>query len=710
MSAQDLIAEFREQRAQQPPQDYKPVPDNISGSAQDLIAEFREQRAQPTPQPQAPVPSIPPEQQPGTFEQVADIFTGGLRETPETEALSEVRFSKELNKLDLDTAEAYLSTMLSGNDEAKKDILQEQLGATFREDDKGNTFVKFPESEIEPDAEYVLDKPGISGENVFNAIGQTIAFFAPNKKAALAKSFIGKLLGGFAVGAGSELAIQGIEKAAGSKQDIRTGDVLLSGTIGSVGEAAPDIIRSAKGIRRTPDDVIETPEQTAELARRLEEARVGTQETGIKLLEPQATQIPSQLVAQRVLGDIAPTSQKIANELKIQNEQAHTAVEDFLNIIAPPEAIEKGATSVRSAAKDAIEQAKDVRTQAASPLYNRSFDESGPMDISNVIDAIDTALKDYPATGKIAKELNKAKKLMLKSDEDGGGNVDSLRVLHGAHQELGRTIETAGTEGLGGTAKRQITQIDKLLTDTLRNQSPLYAEAGEEFKRLSPTVKDLQEGVIGRLANVSDAQLKTVTGILFDPQESNPAVIKKAIQIINDVNPDATPAILRTYLEKVISKKPGLSDTVESIENVPGKLQNALFKTKKQRDMFNAAASPEAKKRADFLNNMLTRAGTGRHGGSDTAPNTQFLKKLRESAGSTLTEIIFSPRKTLVDWRKDVKFDKLANQLADSLVDSKGKWSEDWKKIMEYEPGSPKAYTAMAQMLARISEDHSREE
>ena len=719
MAVQDILEDFEDyQQEQETLQPVRKATANIKNAGvNDILSDFEEyQRApaaeQPPEQPAAPQDQ-PEEQGPSGWEKFGDIFTGSLRQTPETESLQEISAAPEMNALSWGAAKASFGTLFSGDEEATKDILKNNLNADFRKDEKGNLIA------ILPSGEYMVNAPGLSGQDVTRAGAQALAFLTPSKLATLPKSLLGKLGAGAAVGAGTEVAIQGIEHATGSEQDFRGKDIATAAALGSAGELIDPAIKAIKGIKRTPSGALETPEQTQELARRLASSRAGQQETGIQLLEPQATQIPSQQAAMRALGEIAPTSQKVAERLKVQNKQAHTAVENFLNIIADPEDIGRGATLVKEAAGEAIEQAKGVRARAASPIYNRAFEESPPINIDNVLSDIETRLVNFPPTGKIAGQLRKARGLITEAAEEGAEDVagdipvTKLQVLHGAQQELGDILENAPLEGLGGTAKRQITEVKKLLTDTLKEQAPIYREATEEFSRLSPAVKSLQDGVIGRLANVSEAQLKTVSNLLFDPQQSNPAVVKNAIEIINEVNPQAVPAILRTHLEQSLAKKPGLSDSVDVQdlqENVPGKLQNALFRTKKQRDMFEAAASPAAKRRAGYLNQMLSKAATGRAGGSDTAMKTEFIKQMRENAGTPLTEKIFNPRKTLVDWRKDVKFEKVANQLADALVDSSGKWSEDWRRLMTYRPRSKQAYKAMAQMLARISEDQNPEE
>ena len=714
MPAQDILADFKRRSEQahpipnpkeQKPEQMPVGTDPVKTGAGAILSDFR-QRSQ-----RQPV-EVKIAEEPGFFAKAADVFTGGLRQTPETETLEEVQKAPEFEQYDWPTLKASIGLLASGDESATKDILQKNLGAEFRRDSKNNLVVKLPSGE------YMANAPGTSEIDFMRGIAQTAAFLHPSKFLGALKGFGAKLVGSAALGAGSETALQSVEQLTGSEQGYRKGDIALAGTVGPLAEVvAPEAVKQFRGRGRLPGAALETPKQTEEVTRRLEQARVGQQETGIELLEPQATGIPSQLVAMRALGEIAPTSEKVARRLKKQNEQAHTAVEEFLNIIAPPESVGRGARAVRGAAEEAIDKAKQARTEAASPIYKQAFQESGPISVQPVLDGITESLEELPKEGKIAKQLNKARRLLTEEiTEVVDGEevtkrvpIQSLQVLHGVHRELGDMIESAKLKGLGPTAKRSITQIDSQLTDLLKDQAPLYRDASEEFKRLSPAVKDLQEGVIGRLANVDDAQLKQISSIIFDPQESNPAVVRDAIKVIEDVNPDAVPAILRTHLEKVISKKPGLSDLDAIDENVPAKLQNALFRTKKDRDMFFAAASPQAKRRAVYLNNMLTKASTGRGGGSDTAKKIEFIKQMRDSAGTSLTEKIFNPRKTLVEWRKDVKFEKVANQLAEALIDGGDKWSESWDRVLSHPPNSPKAYAALAQMLARITEDQERE-
>lgn len=673
-----------------------------SGASEDIesdpiVAEFRQMQAN------AKKPSVK-EDSPTMLERAGDIFTGDLRQTRETESLGEIGNAPEMNELSVGAFKASLGTLFSGDETATQDILRKNIGAEFRKDEKGNLIAMLPSGE------YLVNAPGLSGQDVARGAAQFLGFLAPASRGAkVAESAIAKgapavatRLGvGGAVGGGSEAAMQGIEQLTGSDQGFRAGDIGLAAALGGATEASiPALSKQFSAYRKAPQEIVESEQAAKEVQSRLSDVAEGQKQTGIELLEPQATQLPSQVGAMRALGEIAPTSQKVATRLQKQNKQAYDAVESFLNDIAPEGSVSTAAQRTRGAAQQAIESAKQRRRDAASPLYKQAFDEGKIIDQSSINDQLKSTLESYVEGGKIHNSLSKYSKMLSNANGD-------IRKLHNLQVEIGDAIESAKDTGIGRTEQRELTSLRKLISDTIKEQSETYADAAESFAKSSPEVTQLQEGVIGRLANVSDAQLKQISGILFDPQQSNPQVVRDSINIIKSVDPDAVPALMRTYLEQTIAKKPGLSDTV-STENVPAKLQSALFRTKKQRDMFNAVANDEQKKRARYLDMMLKSASTGRSGGSDTAMKTEFIKQLRDNSGTSLAEKIFNPKQTFTDWRKEARFNSVANQLADALVE--GKWDEQWKEIFKYKPGSKDSYKALAQVLSRTSEDGGSEE
>ena len=102
-----------------------------------------------------------------------------------------------------------------------------------------------------------------------------------------------------------------------------------------------------RAFSKTPTDVV--PDTAASVI----EAQRAAKETGIELFPAQTTVLPSLLRQQTLVAELPGGIQIAAKALERQNKQAYDAVEDYLNIIAPPEALSTGAVRFRSAAKTA---------------------------------------------------------------------------------------------------------------------------------------------------------------------------------------------------------------------------------------------------------------------------------------------------------------------------------------------------------------------
>lgn len=121
-----------------------------------------------------------------------DAITGESRMTPEMERLQNVASAPELNSLSMDALKAGWS-QLFGSDASQEKILQ-GMGATLRQDEKGNTIVSLPSGD------YALNKPGLSPQDLTSFLANALAF-TPAGRA-------GTVLGAIGKSAATDLALQ----------------------------------------------------------------------------------------------------------------------------------------------------------------------------------------------------------------------------------------------------------------------------------------------------------------------------------------------------------------------------------------------------------------------------------------------------------------------------------------------------------------------
>lgn len=167
-------------------------------------------------------------------QKIADVATGDLRKTPETEAAPDwTQLPEYANNFGPEGWKAALGTTFSNPEETAQVIKANFPGVQVRKDEKGNFFLK----SAEDGKEYSI-KPGFRPSDIPRAIG-TVAAFTP---AGRAESIIGQALGAGA----TQAAIETSQAATGG--DFSKRDVAIATGLGAV---APIVSRgvSAAGER-----------------------------------------------------------------------------------------------------------------------------------------------------------------------------------------------------------------------------------------------------------------------------------------------------------------------------------------------------------------------------------------------------------------------------------------------------------------------------
>lgn len=423
------------------------------------------------------------------------------------------------------------------------------------------------------------------------------------------------------------------------------------------------------------------------------QAREAAEATGVDLMPAQQSLDPQQLRAQRFLPELTPATERAAQALSRQNQQASSAVDDFVRSIAPDDAITTGATRFRSASQRALEASRQIRAEKASPLYKEAFDSGANVEITPVRNAIERTLSEFPESGGVAKGAQRIARMV--------GESPSLKQLHNAKLEIDDMLTKVGDGSLGNTAKRELRGIKQTLVNQMEEASPEYRQARLTFEAESPRVTELEESIIGKIADIDDTQLKNVSRRIFDPAETNPTVVRQAKKVIDEVDPDAWNRLMRAEVERRIgSVKPEVGT---SFENLPGKLNRAIFGSGKQREALLSGMSDDQRRNAELVERALTRASLGRPGGSETAGRQQFIKELDSGVVSSIRNFLREPIDKAIGVGESAAFDRRARALADTLFDPA--WSGEARKAIK--DGSESAF---GYLLYRAVDTIEREE
>jgi hypothetical protein len=695
----------------------------------------------------------PPTEEPGFFGSILDLFTGESRTTPEIEKTPEFRAAGFTSGKFLDDMNVTRSLYFDADDETKKDIIRKALpGVDIKEKD-GVTWITTPDGK-----KAILNKPGLTGQDVAAFFGD-MALFAPASALApfaagirgasvvakgiksIASTLRGKTLIAGTASAGTELARQTAARQLGGEQPIGETDVATAGILGAGAEvAAPfaktvgrkvrqvaevtPLIRNIPGVKTPQTKLgIEAGEPIQEAIQATREADEITKKTGIPLFQAQKTLNPASLDDQAFLTTLSASSRKAARELKKQNLAAFDAVDNIMNTIAPEQSVQTAAGDIRRTARQAIDAEKAIRQQAASPIFEEAFKNKNLVKLPETEKTINNIAENFPEKGRIARLLGKVKNIIIvkktikKETEEGLSEVleevgSTARRLHGAKIELDDMIKDAVNKNRG-TEARQLLEIKTSLLSELDAANPLYKAAREEFARLSPAIDELESSVIGQVAKLSDAQLKLASGKLFDPTQTNPAIIAKAKKIIDTQDPQAWRDITRLEFERRLGTiRADITET--TTENVPGQLKRALFGNVKQRKVLYSGLDAETAKNVRYLERGLRRASLGRGAGSQTATREARKKELQSGIPAAIRKFTESPTagvaklageagiRTFGGAAETVSFNQKVRVLADVMYNPK--WQPSLKKLREINPDSKTAERKFLKILRESAE------
>jgi hypothetical protein len=634
----------------------------------------------------APLQQPAIEAQPAPVTSFADVFTGSERiaATPELGTLPEFGVTEEG-----DVPRIALGLLSTFDPKAQQDIIQEAIPeAVFEQTPDGSTIIEVP-TEDGGTRRSVLNRPGFSPQDLTTATAQLLAFIPAAKLATLGSTLLKKVgIGALTAGA-TEQALQETGVALGREERDPVGTAIATVT-GGAAEAVVPAIQAFRGSRQAAR-VGAGREEIEQVAGSVAEAREAAEATGIPLFQAQQTGVPAQLEKQAFVAQLPAGTRSAVEGLKVQNQAAGEAVEDFLGQIAPDQAVVTGAERLRTAAQAALEKAKNIRAEKASPLFKAAFDEGAIVDLQPVRGLIDDKLADLPEGGEIAKTLDRVSTLIKGSP--------SLKKLHNAKLEIDQMLNKFGENSLGNTTKREITEVKNLLLNQIDEASPSYKAARDAFAEASPPVTKIQDSIVGKIANLDDTQLKQVSTKLFDAAETNPSVIAGAKKSIQDVDPGAWDEIIRVELERRLGS---IKSTAEAgtVENIPGQLFRALFPNEKSTKVLMNSLDAEGKKNLKYLRTALSKARLGRPGGSQTAGREEIKRELRGGVFQSLRSFFKAPISTLASTGEDAAFNRRAAALSKALFDPT--WKAEMKSLRKFSPKSPAAARAFTQLLNDI--------
>ena len=511
------------------------------------------------------------------------------------------------------------------------------------------------------------------------------------------------------------------QKIAGlmSGQEVNPTEVAISGGLSLLGESAP-MLKKAVTERRLVKDIAQiNPSMVASL-------RSKAGQLGVPLTAAEITGLSSLMGTQKVLGNIPESSVKMQKFYKEREAKVQGAVDDYLGSISKVEDAAIAGNRGMQALELQKQSLEKAREEAVTPIYEKAFESSVPVNTAPVLSGIDNMLKSQPPTGTAAKYLKRVKSLLEKPSVDLDGNPlkemvpeDRLPLLHNAKLEIDSMFKEDSFGSLDKTIQAKLMGIKNNLLTEIEKENPDYIAANKKFAQLSQPLNEFNERITGvSLSKMSKDNMKNFANRIF--QNASPGTVKYAKdQIVAGGGDEAWNAVPRAYLDEQwnLAKKPIRSQQGDKLDT-GNSWQNVLLGDIKQQKALQVALGKDQFDAMRNLAEVLQAAGRVKKLGSDTAFNQLITEELIKNppmtsmttgaarvAGAALQPQNYG--KMLADWaaRKDAS--RNAEQLADMITspDAIGQL----KQLRKMSPTSAKYWAGLGQLLANYGILESRD-
>jgi hypothetical protein len=226
-----------------------------------------------------------------------------------------------------------------------------------------------------------------------------------------------------------------------------------------------------------------------------------------------------------------------------------SGINKFLTGLSPSD--KDVSTEIREVARGIITKQQKTLSEKAEPLYEKARNKIVSQNKINKLMESDGTIENA-----ITGVLNDPKyKFELQ-----GSAPNSIKVLDLAKRRIDAQIESAkGTIASPGDrdAVRVLTDSKNRLVSTIDKLSKTYAKARSIYSEGAAPLQQLRESNIGKLADLDDTQLKSVSKIIFDPNQTNINVLSDLRDKIVSQSPETWKGIVRNEIERRLNKSSG---------------------------------------------------------------------------------------------------------------------------------------------------------
>lgn len=554
------------------------------------------------------------------------------------------------------------------------------------------------------------------------------------------------------LGSGAESAVRETGRGAGAQ--------ILASLVAGGGPSlyssfrdAPEKI-AANGLKYTSSEQLEMVQDLVDHS-----YKIGSPITGAEALAQvngDSTLRPVQRVIEQSAGG-GPTMQEFMQNRPDRNRGA---VANSLDDIAQNPAQQYADPShiplaMQSAAIDAIKEAKNQRTAATNPFYQRAIPESLDKEqMIPIMKALDTQIKNSgnTETGKVLK--NYKNKLLGTIEETSVENVPS-RILDESGTSINipkiSTKKVKGIETKIGPLEtayqetRDKLELPVVSPDALKNNiagklSPINYELGRALatnaniaqgrkihQAMSESIiNPLESGTVNQIASDSSMRGQASALLPSNPMAYNEYSVANTINKLNEQNPGVAKSWTRQFLQDSFNEA---AQNLQSGANQYGAAKFASNITGNHQQSKNLKSAIDASTGSEDAYNgfkkmldVFEAQGKRLQVGSPTTNNAEIINQLKgggvdnipsiiggatgiaTSPGSgALTGLGIKGYNTLSSWYQDFKYGKNTDQMAKILTDPKS--IEKLQELAKLRKNSPVAINTVRSIINPLMSD-----
>lgn len=429
------------------------------------------------------------------LDRAADVVTGSLRRTNESNALPDWAGMPELNSFSMASAKTGLGTLLSNPEETVQVIKSNFPGTQVRKDASGNFILR---SSIDG-KEYAI-KPGFQPSDIPRAIG-AVAAFTPAGRAAT-------LPGMAAAGAGTQAAIEVTQAATGG--EFNPADVAIAGVlppvVGAVARGARAVAQPVRqALQRVTGAAPDAPPVAAAPSAVAPAAPAAVRAAPVEPVAPLTTPDLVQTAKKASTSGIGSDAAKQALAEQALPDKSVVAaakrlgIEDHLqpDHVTTNQAYRELAQAVKSIPTSAARAEEVKGLEAVGQRASQLIDEiGGSSDLSSVSAKVKGALQD--STARMEGQSNRLHDMVRRMLPE-AAPVQASDTLGFLRSEAGK---------MGGAEKlAKVSPVEARLLLNLGGDEPVtYAfldstrkQIGQALSKASGPFKDSETGLLKKL-------------------------------------------------------------------------------------------------------------------------------------------------------------------------------------------------------------------